>query len=128
MKKKLLKKVLIVSGSIFLLLVTVLAVHIYLVSRPKPVDANLFAMARIDFKQDISQADAITITNWFNKQNGIQQFKCSPETKNAVFTFYPSKVDATKAVETFVKELHYNAVRFMPSKADLMKGCPMAVK
>ena len=116
------------SGSIFLLLATVLAVHIYLVTRPKAVDANMFAMARIDFKQDINQEDVVKITNWFNKQTGIQQFKCSPENKNAVFTFFPSKVDATKTVETFAKEMHYNAVRFLPTKADLMKGCPMALK
>ena len=68
MKKNVLKKILIVSGSVFLLLATVLAVHIYLVTRPKPVDPSLFAMARIDFKQEINQEDAVKITNWFNKQ------------------------------------------------------------
>lgn len=128
MKKKILKKVLFVGLGIFALTTIVLGVHIYKVTRPRVLDANAIAMARIDFKQDITNEDAAKITNWFMQQKGISQFKCSPETKNAVFTFYPAKMNATTAVETFSKELHYNAVRFMPSKAEMMKGCPVAAK
>lgn len=126
MKKKLLKKILIAAGSVFLLLSVVLVIHIYQVTRPKVLDANAIAMARIDFKQDISQEDAAIITTWFNKQTGVQRFTCNTQNRNAVFTFFPAKMDASKTVETFVKELHYNAVRYMPSKDDMMKGCPVA--
>ena len=128
MKKKILKRVLLATGGLLVILSTVLAVHIYKVTRPGKADASTISMARIDFKQDITNEDAAKITNWFMQQNGISQFKCSPENKNAVFTFYPVKVDATALVETFAQKLHYNAVRFMPSKSEMMKGCPVAVK
>jgi hypothetical protein len=128
MKKKIFKRVLLATGGLLVLLSTVLAIHIYKVTRPGKADATTVSMARIDFKQDISASDAAKITQWFASMKGIQQFKCSPENRNAVFTFYPTQIDATKAVEAFTQELHYNAVRFVPNKADMMKGCPVAVK
>jgi hypothetical protein len=126
MEKKILKKVLLVGLGLFALSSIVLGVHIYKVTRPKVVDANAIAMARIDFKQDISVNDVAKITNWFMLQKGISQFKCSPESKHAVFTFYPAKMNATAVVETFSKELHFNAVRYMPNKAEMMIGCPVS--
>lgn len=128
MKKKIFKRILLATGALLVILSTVLAVHIYKVTRPAKADASTISMARIDFKQEITNEDAAKITNWFMQQKGVSQFKCSPENKNAVFTFYPVKVDATALVATFSNELHYNAVRFAPSKADMMKGCPVAVK
>jgi len=128
MKKKIFKRILLATGGLLVILSTVLAIHIYKVTRPGKADDTTVSMARIDFKQDISSEDAAKITNWFMQQKGISQFKCSPENKNAVFTFYPVKVNATAIVETFSKELHYNATRFLPSKSDMMKGCPVAVK
>jgi hypothetical protein len=128
MKKKIFKSILLATSGLLVILSTVLAVHIYKVTRPAKADATTVSMARIDFKQDISDEDAQKITNWFNTKKGIQQFKCSAENRNAVFTFYPTQLDATKTVEIFTQELHYNAVRFMPNKADMMKGCPVAVK
>ena len=128
MKKKIFKRILIAIGSVTLVYAAVLAFHIYKVTRPKVADATTYAMARIDFKQNITKEDATKISTWFSKQNGVSQFKCYPENNNAVFTFYPVKTNATKLVETFVKELHYNAVRFMPTKEEMMKGCPVAVR
>ncbi len=128
MKKKIFKRILLATGGLLVILSTVLAVHIYKVTRPGKADATTVSMARIDFKQDISSEDAAKITQWFSSKKGIQQFKCSPENRNAVFTFYPTQLDATKTVEIFTQELHYNAVRFMPNKAEMMKGCPVAVK
>jgi hypothetical protein len=126
MNKKILKRIALGAGSVLLILTTVLAVHIYQVTRPGKIDATTYAMARIDFKQYITAEDAAKITNWFMQQNGISQFKCSPENKNAIFTFYPAKANATALVEKFSKELNYNAVRFLPSKDEMMKGCPVA--
>ena len=50
-----LKKILITTVSAVLLLIITLAVHIYMVSRPKAPDAFTMAMARIDIKQPINQ-------------------------------------------------------------------------
>jgi hypothetical protein len=128
MKNKIFKRILIAICSVTLVYVVLLAFHIYKVTRPKVADATTYAMARIDFKQTITKEDAAKITNWFIQQNGVSQFKCSPENHNAVFSFYPIKTNANKLVETFSNELHYNALRFMPSKEEMMKGCPVASK
>ena len=127
MKKKIFKRILLATGGLLVILSTVLAVHIYQVTRPAKADATTVSMARIDFKQDISSADAAKITQWFSSKKGIQQFKCYVENRNALFTFYPTQLDANKTVESFTKELHYNAVRFMPNKLEMMKGCPVAI-
>ncbi|TWV94352.1 hypothetical protein [Chitinophaga pinensis] len=50
---KKLKQILLWAGGISLCLVVVLAVHIYMVTRPKPPGANTRIMARIDIRQDI---------------------------------------------------------------------------
>ncbi len=128
MKKKIFKRILIAIGSVTLVYAAVLAFHIYKVTRPKIADASTYAMARIDFKQTITKEDATKISTWFSKQNGVSQFKCNPENGNAVFTFYPVKTNATKLVETFANELHYKAVRFVPTKEEMMKGCPVAAR
>jgi len=128
MNKKIVKRILVAIGSVILVFAAVLSIHIYQVTRPRVANESTISMGRIDFKQTITKEDAIKISTWFSKQNGVAQFKCYPENKNAVFTFYPVKTNATALVETFSKELHYNAVRFMPSKEELMMGCPVASK
>ena len=128
MNKKNLKRILVTIGSVILVFAAVLSVHIYQVTRPRVANESTISMCRIDFKQPITKEDATKISTWFSKKNGVIQFKCYPENKNAVFTFYPIKTNATALVETFSKELHYNAIRFMPSKEEMMKGCPVASK
>ena len=122
------KKILIATGSLLVLLVTVLVVHIYMVTRPKVLPLDAVALARIDFKQPLTQDDVAKIKTWFKNQNGIQEIKCYAASSNAIFTFYPAKIDATKTVATFAQEMHYNATRFLPSKEEMMKGCPVAMK
>lgn len=61
-KRTLLKKALIVCGSIFLLLIMVLAVHIYMVTRPKAPDAHTIVMARLDIHETVNNTDADKIT------------------------------------------------------------------
>ena len=94
--------------------------------KPKPATDNTIAMARIDFKQNINQADADKITSWLYSQQGVQHVLCNQQTKIAVFSFYPAKVNADKITGNLSSALHYNAVRYMPSEKDMMKGCPVA--
>lgn len=126
MTKRFLKRLLLTSGSVILLLALILTVHIYLVTRRTPPDANTRAMARIDFKQDIDQQDSVTITKWLYEQNGVDHVLCNPSARLVVFTFRPLKTSADRIVSKFRLALPYHAIRFMPDKEALKDGCPVA--
>lgn len=65
------KKILITTASVILLLIVTLAVHIYIVTRPKAPDAFTIAMARIDIKQPINQED-VNIISACKKKSDMQ--------------------------------------------------------
>lgn len=124
MKNKRIKQILLATCGITLLLVVVLMVHIVVVTRPK-ADASTVAMARIDFKQDISQQDADRITTWLSQQPGVDHVLCNAQTEIAVFTFYPVHASADQIAADLRTQLHYNGVRYMPDHKALMSGCPV---
>ena len=126
MTKKVIKRIFLYGFSIFLLLLVVLCVHVYIVTRPKAPDAYTIAMARIDIKQSITSEDASKIGAWLNQQKGIDHVLVNPQTKIVVFTFYPIKTTADQVVHEFKTALHYKAERFVPTEADLQSGCPVA--
>ena len=126
MKKGLLKKVLKGAGIALLLSVVVLAVHIYIVTRPKAPTANTLVMARIDFKKDINKDDASKITTWLYQQTGVNHVLCNPDGKLAVFTYYPVKTSPEQIVAKLNSSTPYLGERFMPSKSQLASGCPVA--
>src|SRR6188472_3538913 len=126
MKKKTFKKVVLGTIASVLFLFIVLCIHIYVVMKPKAPDAHTIAMARIDFKQNITTADAAAISGWLYQQKGIAHVLCNPATKIAVFTFYPVKANADEIVTQLRSNLHYTATRFVPSTKELASGCPVA--
>ncbi|MBS1687654.1 MAG: hypothetical protein JSS96_02935 [Bacteroidetes bacterium] len=126
MKKGLFKKILLTTGSVFVLLAGILCIHIYMVTRPKAPYAHTRAMARIDFKQDISTDDANKITAWMYQQKGVDHVLYNPASKILVFTFAPLSTTADQIVNNMRSSLNYNAVRFVPTEKDLKSGCPVA--
>lgn len=124
MKTDMIKKALILTGAVMLLAAAALPIHIYWVSRPH-ADEHTIAMARIDFKQDITTQDAGKITAWLSQQPGVEHVVCNPACETAVFTFYPVRVSATKLVADLSTDLHYKAQRFVPSAEDMKRGCPV---
>jgi hypothetical protein len=120
------KKILLWTGGIISLLIIVLAVHIYMVTRPKAPDAKTIAMARIDLKQNINDKDAGTISNWLYQQPGVNHVLCNKESKIVVFTFHPVQMSGNAIVEKFKSDLKYKAERFMPTKEQMQSGCPVA--
>ncbi|MDB5276098.1 MAG: hypothetical protein JWR61_1053 [Ferruginibacter sp.] len=126
MKKPLIKKILLGTLSIFLVLVLVLGVHIYIVTRPKAPDEHTKIMARIDFKENISKEQADKIAGWMNVQNGIDHVFINPATRILVFTFYPVKTSATQIEHDFKNNFNLAASRYMPSEEEMKNGCPVA--
>lgn len=125
MKKRKWKKVLLISLSTFVILSTVLAVHIYMVTKPKAPTANTKIMARLDFKQAINKTDADKITGWLYAQKGVDRVLCNEKSGIAVFTYYPVKTDADVLTTELKNDLHYSVVRYKPSAEELQGGCPV---
>jgi hypothetical protein len=126
MKRKWMKNILLYTGVTFLLMVMVLGVHIYMVTRPKAPDANIRVMARIDIKQAITQQDADAITAWMYQQKGVDRVLCNPESDILVFTYFPVKTDANLILRQFKSSFNMKAERYMPTAAELQTGCPVA--
>jgi hypothetical protein len=126
MKKKTWKPVALAALSVLGLSILVLAVHIYVVTRPRPADAGTRAMARIDILQPVTQADADRITAWLYGQKGVDHVLVNPKTDIAVFTFFPIQTTADRIVSDFKESLPYRAERYVPDAAALKGGCPVA--
>jgi hypothetical protein len=122
MKKKLIKAS-IWSASILGFLIIVLAIHIYVVTRPK-VDAHTVVMARIDIKQAINQDDANKIGAWLYTEKGIDHVLVNPKTDIVIFTFYPLKTTANQVVSDFKSTFNYKAERYLPSEEEIASSCP----
>ena len=122
MKNKL-KKIIVWSVSITAFLAIVLAIHIYVVTRPK-VNAQTVVMARMDIKQSLTQDDAAKIANWLYQQKGVNHVLVNPKTDIVIFTFYPLKTSANQVVSDFNSNLNYKAARFMPTEAQVDASCP----
>lgn len=120
-----LKRVALIVLSVFALLVVVLGVHIYIMTRPKAPDATTRGMARIDIKQPITRQDADKITGWLYAQNGVDRVMVNPGRDIVVFTFFPVKTNANLIVSNFHADLNYRADRMVPTEAQLSAaGCP----
>jgi hypothetical protein len=105
--------------------VLALAVHIYVVTRPR-ADAHSRGMARIDLHQKIERADADRIKAWLSRQEGVDHVLVNPATGIAVFTYSPIKANPGLIVRVFRDSLSYSrAQRYLPTAAEVKKGCPM---
>lgn len=125
MKRKTIFKILEFTGALLLVAATVLAVHIYQVTRPPKANASTVAIARINFDQSLSTADSVKITNWLYQQKGVGYALCNLESKIAVFSFHPVQANATVLAQNLASDLHYKAKRYLPTPEQMKGGCPV---
>lgn len=125
MRKKLITKVLVYSGAFLLLLTGVLAIHIYLVTRPKAPDASTRIMARIDIRKDINTTEAALVTKWFYQQPGVDRVLCNEAADIVVFTYSPIQTNADRLTTDLANHLQLPVERVKPSAAEMKSGCPV---
>jgi hypothetical protein len=125
MKSSKIKKILLGTISIFSILVAVLIIHIYWVTRPKAPDNTTIAMARMDIKEPISAKDCQQIATWLYQQKGIDHVLINQSNQIAIFTYYPIKTKADVVVSNFKKSFSFKAERFVPTEAQMKSGCPI---
>jgi hypothetical protein len=125
MKRKLITKVLVYSGALLLLLTGVLAIHIYLVTRPQAPDASTRIMARIDIRKDINAAEATGITAWLYQQPGVDRVLCNVASDIVVFTYCPIQANADQLSADLGKKLRLPVERVKPTAAEMRSACPV---
>lgn len=126
MNKRTFKKAVRWTGASLLLLLIVLAVHIYMVTRPK-IDASTRIMARIDLHRNITTEQAEKITFWLYKQKGVDHVMVNDQSAIAIFTYAPIQADANKITADLAANFSYpEARRYVPSENELKGGCPVA--
>lgn len=123
---KTVKKALYTSVIVLSILIVILGSHIYIVTRHKSPDSKTIVMARINFRQQITAADAERISGWLYQQKGVSHVLCNPVSRIAVFTYYPVQANADRITKDLGSALHYSAVRYIPSADELKNGCPVA--
>jgi hypothetical protein len=105
--------------------IAVLAVHIYVEVRSRP-DGHSRGMARIDLHERIGRTDADRITAWLSRQQGVDHVLVNPGAAIAVFTYWPQKANPGLITRELKDSLSFmRAERYLPSTADVQKGCPM---
>ena len=120
------KRIALYTLIIFSLMLFILSIHIYIVTRPH-ITASTRIMARIDFNQAVRPVDAVQITNWLYHQKGVEHVLCNGKSGMAVFTYSPLVTNANSIIASLNRETDYHAVRYMPSAQELSTGCPAAV-
>lgn len=126
MKSSSTKRILKWTAFAFLFLIAVLAIHIYVVMKPR-VDAGTRVMTRIDIHEPVSVEEADSITAWLYRQQGVDHVMCNAATQIVVFTYSPLKANAGEIAGRFSTSLHYpHAVRYVPTQKELSGGCPVA--
>ena len=123
MSGKLIKKAVLGTCATLLLLLAILGIHIYIVTKPK-ADAKTVAMARIDIKQSINETEAGGIEKWLSSQTGVDHVLLNRETNILVFTFYPVKASANQLADNLKATFNVNAERIVPSAEQMASGCP----
>lgn len=117
--KKLFGRIMIGFG----VLTLVLAIHLYWVLKPKPMNPNALTMARIDIQDSLNQQDVDKIQTWLHQQEGVNNVLVNPQSKIAVFTYYPSKTSGDQIVSQFQTSFNYKSSRFLPTEEEIAKGC-----
>lgn len=123
-RKKIKIAALTVSG-IALLLFAVLIVHIaVMVKGRSPLSQPTVQMARIDFKQNLEPARAVSIENRIRSLKGVKATYFNPGSHIMIYTFDNRQNNAEHIYREAVKPSGIVAVRYVPSSKELASGCP----
>jgi len=126
--KNKLKKYLLVSASVIVVLFTVLLMHIYMVTKPVNYDNNTLQLSRIDFKEDIDSLQANDIRHFVASLPGVQNTMFNLKDNILVYGYILGTQNSANVYEKLMQYRHYKAEKFIVSDDMKSQGCPMAGK
>lgn len=125
MKKPIIIRVLLsILGSIVIMM-GVLAFHVYEVTKRKNDFRDYRQLSRIDFTSPLDTSEALTIRNQIASVKGVEAVYVNPSQKNAVFTYDNRIVSAAEVLALVRKQPAYGAKLYLVSNSEVGKGCPV---
>jgi hypothetical protein len=126
MKKGKFLKLLIWSGSAFLVFIAVLVTHIYLVTRiSKNQDERVRQLSRIDFKQNIDTQEADKIRAFVNGLSGVENSYFNLDNDILVYSYLVEKQNSFNVYNKLIAFGNYKAVRYVVNETNAQSGCPI---
>lgn len=125
MKKNKLYRGLLILGSSILVLLIVLQVHIYLVTRDKNDDKRIRQLARIDFIQEVDSALANSIKNKMLQMPGVDAGYFNVAEKVFIYSFNPKIQNADCLFISLMSNGNYLATRYRADEKGVASGCPI---
>ena len=130
MNKKLIKRFLTAVFLLVFLLVTVLAVHIYMVSRPETNSTGIRKqLSRIDFATvPMDSLTATQVVKAIEEIPEVLSYYLNEETGAMAYSVEAGENRAQLAFEAFMSKGDFDAKRYIPSPESIANGCPVIEK
>lgn len=126
MNKKIITKIAIWSTAVIAVLVSILIVHIYLVTQKSPnLEANNRQLSRIDFKQDIDTVEAEKIKGFVKSLSGVDGVYFNIKDEILVYTYEVGKQNSAFVFNKLIAFGKYKAVKYEVTKEQAENGCPI---
>ncbi|MCF8255813.1 MAG: hypothetical protein K9H61_12565 [Bacteroidia bacterium] len=126
MKTKTTKQLIGISLLLVFGLMTTLGIHLYFVKKHK-ANQMVYAMGRIDFKEEISPESSMAIQEFTSQLNGVQNALVNPKQKVLVFIYQPklqSAIEINEKVQFFTQ---LNSQVYQSTAEALESGCPVGI-
>jgi hypothetical protein len=118
------KKILITVTAVFLCLVSILAVHIYLVTRPKPGAITSLSMGRVDFESPLDSLEASSIVSKVRQLDGIKDVRMNSAAGHMICLYDRKSWSGDELTSWIVDEFSVQASFFRPTEEMLSQSCP----
>ncbi|MGY6559298.1 MAG: heavy-metal-associated domain-containing protein [Nitritalea sp.] len=122
-----LKKIILGAVAIVFLLVATLAVHIYLVTKPKqevPGKLNHQAMIRIEFPEALDSLKGKDIHAFVSQVEGVRTARMNADAGHVVLIYDQRKTAPADIAQLINADFNAGATVFKPSDEMLAQSCP----
>ena len=127
--RKFWKRTLLLTGSVFLLLVATLFVHIYMVTRPNDKDDfRTRQLARIQFTEALDAETLGSVKANMYAMNGVRTVKYFEAQKAIVYELDPKVQSTDKVFSEVIEKNDLPAKKFVIDKSRSADGCPVLDK
>ncbi|MCH7400562.1 heavy-metal-associated domain-containing protein [Belliella kenyensis] len=119
-----LKRILLGTTLILVILVTTLAVHIYAVTRPKTGAISHLALTRIDFNQSLDSLQAGSLSELAESINGVQEVRVNKSSGHVICMYMHKEVSPKEIADKLHSATSMMASVYQPSEETLAQSCP----
>lgn len=104
--------------------VSVLAVHIYLVTAGAGERGAVFAMGKFIFEQELDEEKCAAFPSLFKTQEGIKDVRINQDAGFFICLYDQNKWSSEAIIDAVQKHFQVSAYRYQPSAEELASSCP----